>query len=284
MYFICSNRVGGGVQQINASSSNSLIEMKSFWDSFSSQGLDKETHVGDKESGKEGLLPVPTPPNQLGTLDPHWIDVDEVLLWLSTCDRDHPTCRKVQPEETTGTLRCPLWLVDIQLECIVPAEGVHREYLALSYVWGGVESAQLTHDTLTALQRPGALGNRENSVVAVVPKTIRHAMGLVGLLKQRYLWVDRFCICQDDAESKHSQLQAMADIYDGAYLTIVAASGRDADHGLHGLQGVTASRALDPPMNPGDYSPLVNPNWSVWVCNIALTSGHCGYYTKFIHL
>lgn len=77
-------------------------------------------------------------------LDPHWININDILLWISTCDRDHPACgsyhnpciSKIADEAPAR----PLWLIDTELECIVPAEAVVDEYLALSYVWGGVES------------------------------------------------------------------------------------------------------------------------------------------------
>ncbi|KAK8073280.1 HET-domain-containing protein [Apiospora phragmitis] len=77
-------------------------------------------------------------------------------------------------------------------------------------------------------------------------------MGLSNLLTQIYLWVDRLCICQDDAETKHGQLQLMADIYYGAYLTIVAAGGWDADHGFRGLKGLTEHRNVSPHMDKFD--------------------------------
>lgn len=282
MSFIQSNTFGGGARQTNVPAGRNYVPKALSEAIMPGEDFDKKTSVTEDKSGKQAIIPALTHPDQLGTLDSHWIDVDEMLLWLSIYDRDHPACRKAQREETGGAINRPLWLIDIQLECIVPAEGVHNEYIALSYVWGGVESAQLTHETFTTLQRPGALGNEDKPGAAVVPKTIHHAMGLVGL-KQRYLWVDPFCICQEDAKSKHSQLQAMADIYDGAYLTIVAASGRDVDYGLHGLKGVTESRTLYPHMDHRNYWRLVNPNWSVWVGIISQTSGNCGHYTNFFH-
>ncbi|KAK7917857.1 hypothetical protein PG985_011465 [Apiospora marii] len=201
--------------------------------------------------------------NYWAKLDCRWIDIDEVLHWLFTCEWNHPICRSVA--QTTGEIAGrPLWLIDIHQECIVPAQHIRGEYLALSYVWGEARSGELTHQSISALQQPGALGTQATTGAAVVPRTVHHAMGLVGLLKQDYLWVDRFCINQDDAESKHSQSQTMADIYDGAYLTIVTAAGRDANHGLAGLKGITGSRNLMAHMEPLDYKKLTDPNRTIW--------------------
>ncbi|ORY12525.1 hypothetical protein BCR34DRAFT_563617 [Clohesyomyces aquaticus] len=46
-----------------------------------------------------------------------------------------------------------------------------------------------------------------------VPKTIKDSMILTGILGQRYLWVDRSCIVQNDAKHKNSQIMAMTSIY-----------------------------------------------------------------------
>ena len=97
-----------------------------------------------------------------------------------------------------------------------------------------------------------------------IPKTIRHAIELVGLLGERYLWVDRLCICQDDEETKASQIDIMGDIYGNALVTIIAASGWDANHGLRGIEGITGPRNLAP--NTGDdYFKSLEPQSSIWV-------------------
>ncbi|KAK7183199.1 hypothetical protein DPSP01_011424 [Paraphaeosphaeria sporulosa] len=55
-------------------------------------------------------------------------------------------------------------------------------------------------------------------------------------LGYRYLWVDRFCIVQDDEpERKTVQLNQMGAIYRGAAFTVVALAGDDADCGLPGV-------------------------------------------------
>lgn len=58
-------------------------------------------------------------------------------------------------------------------------------------------------------------------------------MSVVASLGVGHLWVDRFCIVQDDAETKPAQLAAMASIYANAYFTLAACDG-DAQSGLAG--------------------------------------------------
>jgi hypothetical protein len=52
---------------------------------------------------------------------------------------------------------------------------------------------------------------------------------------KRYLWVDSLCIVSNDPEDKASQIPAMTSVYGNAMLTIIAAAGEDANHGLPGL-------------------------------------------------
>lgn len=201
-------------------------------------------------------------------LDPHWIDLETIRQWLYTCDFDPAHGEKciLRTPEYAGM---PLWLIDVVNEGIVPSRT--RQYVALSYVWGQVTSSAATTDNIASLQKPGAL--REDNTAIVVPRTARHTMKLVNLLGQRYLWVDRLCICQDDAQTKHSQLHLMGDIYSNVYLTIIAANGWDADHGLRGIRGVTDARQLSAHTDIKAYIDHIELNNSVWVSELLSSLG-----------
>ena len=84
------------------------------------------------------------------------------------------------------------------------------------------------------------------------------------MLGQRYLWVDRLCICQDDREVQTKQIDAMGDIYNNAVFTIIAANGWDANHGLRGIEGLTPPRNLPPHVERQDFE-IIEPSTSVWV-------------------
>jgi hypothetical protein len=56
--------------------------------------------------------------------------------------------------------------------------------------------------------------------------------------------VDALCIVQDDSDLKQRQINNMAAIYAGAFVTIVAAQGDHADAGLRGIQQGSTPRRL----------------------------------------
>lgn len=89
-------------------------------------------------------------------------------------------------------------------------------------------------------------------------------MGLTRPLGEKYLWVDRFFICQDDDASKQPQLQLMADIYGHTYLTINAANGCKANHELHRFKGVTERREFSPHLDCDLHRNYMNLGDSIW--------------------
>lgn len=115
-------------------------------------------------------------------------------------------------------------------------------YVALSYVWGRIpDILETTKANFESLQQPGALAS--SNLSARLPKTVHDAIVLTKAMEQRYLWVDRLCIVQDDFENKKAQLDSMASIYALSYFTIIAADGSDADHGLRGVPGTASPRS-----------------------------------------
>jgi hypothetical protein len=67
-------------------------------------------------------------------------------------------------------------------------------------------------------------------------------MHLTAQLGECYLWVDSLCIEQDNLVDCKRQIGLMDQIYSNAVITIVAASGNDAEAGLAGL--CTAPRKM----------------------------------------
>ena len=171
-------------------------------------------------------------------LSPEQINPDQLRRWLLCCERTHgDRCRpgkaafaiqaKVQPS-----------FIDVENECIVTPDS-EVPYVALSYVWGPVETLQAKKENIEILRHPGSLSASSAQAVLL---TIRDAMKLCALIGQRYLWVDRVCIIQDDLESKWQHLHAMADTYAKAQFTIVAADGTHADQGLSGVSRCSDER------------------------------------------
>ncbi|KAH6642234.1 heterokaryon incompatibility protein-domain-containing protein, partial [Boeremia exigua] len=113
---------------------------------------------------------------------------------------------------------------------------LRAEYLTLSYVWG----ATARHD-VAAGSHPGKL---EKGIIPWnVPSTINDSIVVCRKLGYRYLWVDRYCIPQDDPEERRRQIQRMDVIFQNSTLTIVACAGIDPQYGL---PGVSKSREQSP--------------------------------------
>ncbi|KAH4995984.1 hypothetical protein HBI76_020100 [Parastagonospora nodorum] len=143
--------------------------------------------------------------------------------WYQHCHDHHHTCR------TSQTAPIPyLRLIDCMSGQICEAISGHS-YVALSYVWG-------TSATISPLI--------SNSGTPTYPNTIKDAIKVAINLGVPYLWVDRYCIDQDNEEEKHSLISNMNRIYSGAEITIIAAAGPDPHYGLPGVS-VTQRKGFD---------------------------------------
>jgi hypothetical protein len=97
-------------------------------------------------------------------------------------------------------------------------------YIALSYCWGGPQSAITTSTNIEARTRAIPLTE--------LPRTIREAVTVTRSLRIRYLWVDAICINQDDIAEKTKEIAVMGNIYKNAILTIAAGSAASTDEGF----------------------------------------------------
>lgn len=117
-------------------------------------------------------------------------------------------------------------LLDVKLGCVGPA-GLDERYVALSYVCGK-DIWRVDGPTLETLSKPGSISRIESHL----PKTILDAVQFVQDIGERYLWVDALCLAHDDEDDVERSLWISNSIWAGAHLTIVAASGPNADAGL----------------------------------------------------
>lgn len=121
-----------------------------------------------------------------------------------------------------GSLPVDFRLIDLESMNITrPSPCEPRAFVALSYMWHTISPAnateQLKRANLHSLEAVNGL--RDISLPDVIADTI----ALCRALGERYLWVDRLCIVQDDEVSKHGQIRAMDLVYSSAKLTIMAA-------------------------------------------------------------
>src|ERR1700712_139735 len=65
-----------------------------------------------------------------------------------------------------------------------------------------------------------------------IPLTCRDAIRVTYKLGYKYLWIDAFCIIQDDEADKSRELVKMGDIYRYALFTIYAKASSSSQSGL----------------------------------------------------
>ena len=126
-------------------------------------------------------------------------------------------------------------LIDIGArEIVVLGQYTGLSYATLSYVCGSSE-------TLWKLPKASDRwftdfeGKRRHPLPTQVPQTIADAMVVAQQVGLSYLWVDSFCISQDDPVELATQINAMYEIYTYATLCIVAASAKDSQSGIPGI-------------------------------------------------
>ena len=209
-------------------------------------------------------------------VNPVELDIGHVLDWLSECESRHPRiCQPTWNEKLMQT-----FLVDVKARRIVGYPSAKCDYIALSYVWGGVD-----HSIPVA-------GKAGGSLSMALPATIEDAMSLVNALGKQYLWVDSICINQIDQAEKPKQIGLMSDIYQGAYMTIIAMSGTSANTGLarvghppivqHQAQFSTKSGTIVS-IGPTLGYLISKTPWAkrAWTFQEAILSQRCLYLTDF---
>ena len=194
--------------------------------------------------------------------------------WLSECKARHgPTCQAVDVLRPPG-----MKLIDTTTRRIVPASPEH-EYFSLSYVWG----ASRPSTCHIACERDSMM------MPDTAPKVIEDALAVVRALGDRFLWVDQYCINQQDHGEKHRQISSMDKVYEGAPAIIVAAFGDGADTGL---LGVSCRRRYQPRVLLGNTLlastlphlsfPLTASVWAsrAWTFPEAVFSKPCFVFTE----
>ncbi|KAI1381064.1 HET-domain-containing protein [Hypoxylon crocopeplum] len=158
-----------------------------------------------------------------------FFDVGVLKGWLKHCDEAHGA-QCVDRESGSAILPKGFRVIDTQdMKIIQPDDFVH--YVALSYMWSGSldNNIQLEKSNVNTLEAPGSVKELR------MPDIIADAIGLCRDLGERYLWVDRLCIIQDDQVTKPGQINAMDRIYRLATFTIVAALNTRDGAGLPGF-------------------------------------------------
>jgi hypothetical protein len=84
-------------------------------------------------------------------------------------------------------------------------------------------------NSIEELKVPGSLSPDK------LPQTLEDAMRVCEQLQERYLWIDRLCIIQDDIDDKAQQIKEMHKIFSAARFVIVTAYGDGVNFGIPGV-------------------------------------------------
>lgn len=171
-------------------------------------------------------------------------DSGQLQDWLGHCERKHAHFRdNVAMVSRTGLQKLlslgVFRVIDVSKGSTVVLRQSHR-FVTLSYVWGQTRADASVRNNASKSesgQNPAQVPQHTKELdLETLPRTIVDAMSVVAALGERYLWVDKICINQFDAEEKATVISEMSAIYGTANLNIVAAAGSDAESGLSGVR------------------------------------------------
>jgi hypothetical protein len=193
-------------------------------------------------------------PRELGVrlIRPESFNVDFAKRCMVYCQENHgENCKQAAGAKLSRFFK----VIDCKTGDIVKAP-TDCKYVALSYVWGAPEPTGVQ----ISIDEPRNIFTAGNC-----PAVIRDASVVTLSLNLQYLWVDRFCINQSDAEDEDNQICQMDLIYAMAHVTIIAAT-RNSKDGLPGALGSKTTRKHQPCATIGGFtlaSTLPNPQKSL---------------------
>ncbi|KAF2827622.1 HET-domain-containing protein [Ophiobolus disseminans] len=151
--------------------------------------------------------------------------------FLNNCQEGHEICHK-----RTATL--PTRVIDVGTKSPIKLVKLYwsdvdetGQYAALSYCWGGHQPLTTTTSTAQDIT-DGLLFSR-------LPRTLQDAMIVTLELGLRYIWIDSLCIIQDDPSDLGREIAKMAETFQGAFVTISAASSSSVHLGFLSDQHTT---------------------------------------------
>ena len=143
--------------------------------------------------------------------------------WLDGCVESHTGCEQVNAEGL------PCRLLDLRFKDLednirlVDANEEYR-YCALSYCWG--------NRALPALTSENESDYRRRIPWQLLPQCHKDTVWILRSMGIEYLWIDCYCIVQNDREDWEKESVKMCGIFSSAVFVIVAAKPNDPYEGL----------------------------------------------------
>jgi hypothetical protein len=171
---------------------------------------------------------------------------DQANTWIEDCLHQHE--QQICPSNDEVDL--PTRLIDVTsaIPRLVRTKGQKGRYVALSYCWGGPQHLMLTQERMEDYER---------RLPENLPQTIQDAVRVARSLNIRFLWIDAFCIIQNNDDDREKELASMGNIYKCAFVTIMAASAWDAQEGFLATRKEQANSVTVPLLIEGGYEGTV---------------------------
>lgn len=155
---------------------------------------------------------------------------DQIRHWHDNCIKEHIKCPRQD-------LPLPRRLLDVLARTDDGTDGVtlvetgglsklpnNTRYVALSYCWGGWTGLITKKENLESMMR--------NISLEELPAVVKDAIYVCRRYGVQYLWVDAFCICQDDAVEWQNEAVNMANVYGGCEFVISVLTSSKANEGF----------------------------------------------------
>lgn len=145
--------------------------------------------------------------------------------WLAECEALHSECQNRHGSTFTPKrlLRIRRIATKWHVRLIYPRKPC--KYTALSYCWGGTQHTTYNSSTKHPWETSGLPWEK-------LPRTIQDAILVTFVLGVKFIWIDAFCILQDDHHDKETEIAKMPNIYHGAVLTLSAVGMSSVHDGL----------------------------------------------------
>ena len=145
---------------------------------------------------KTGYITSTTPPNYTSTsrslkgrvIDARRVDFALVRSWLHRCQSEHGSRCQREAQRQPHTIH----LIDCRSRRVEQASP-STPYCALSYVWGRNS------------QNESTLQPCSNALPSRLPQTIEDAILVTLSMGYNFLWIDKFCISQDNPIQKRTR-------------------------------------------------------------------------------
>ncbi|SCV61296.1 unnamed protein product [Fusarium fujikuroi] len=161
---------------------------------------------------------------------------DWIKKTFDECRNNHLQCNKVI-QENRQKFAMPKRLLDVGhsnepvLHLFATSHDTQESYAIASYAWGSGPQAEAIQQARTTQANIGSRMSYGLELTSL-PRTIRELVEVTRRIGHRYLWLDAFCIVQDDSVEINDQLNAMVDFYKRADILISAASASQSDEGF----------------------------------------------------